>query len=652
MVRHYLLLVGMVWCASIACGAEAPKLQGYALGSPQPSPDVLRVGAGGLVTLKAAGLDATGHQDDGSFAGMETDALNFTFVARVAKGVAGGRNPKYGIAVREGLAKNARVVSVRYDGWEGNRCIQWFMRYHVVGSTHHGSQRCFLDGADKRFDKTEGMWLKLVRRYPYVDVFASDDGKAWRQLAYKPVLRQPKVWVGLHAVAGGAPADASATFDNISFTADSGDVSVETPQTYKEYAPTGKYTIWFAKLNAGTAASPAYTTAYVVVPHGMDPARMRALLWTPGSKELLLADGNSLPFASGPAGTPEAGMRFPPDMKEREGPYVTDKLTPEHAMLAHYGILRMGSLAPMYHEAVKRVAELSKVPQIANLPFLSTGASGAGGGASAVARKFAPFAVATSPTLIGTAGIEEVDKHHNIPFLFIVGSRDGGHLAQIKQAAPVCRARHALWGSAPMWMVYHHPHKQKALMYPYFVDVTAMRVPADHDFAKGPAKLNELKEEDGYLGLIDTWETSFPQAVPFKQYKGDPANAVWLPNARVARAWQAFVSFNPRTVIHFPMFEGHNCIGQAQPYGWHNSHMAAKEPFEIVASGPVGEGLKVEFYSDLQPLRVLKQPDKANPYRLTVEGLAPGLHVLYAITTVDGRQEISRPVTVMFHARM
>lgn len=287
---------------------------------------------------------------------------------------------------------------------------------------------------------------------------------------------------------------------------------------------------------------------------------------------------------------------------------------------------------------------------LANLPFVSTAASAAGGSASVAARKFPDLAVACCPTLIGAAGIEEVEKHKDIPFLHIVGSKDGVHLKHVTEAAPVERENRALWGSAPMWLVYHHTHKQQALMMPYFIDCLRLRVPDGHDYTKGPAKLNTLNEEDGYLGLIDTWETNDPRAVPFREYKGDPANGVWLPTARTARAWQAFVSYNPRTVIQFPTFEGHNTIGQPQPNGWHNSHLAAGEPFEIAASGPTGPGVTVEFFADLEPLKIARR-DKANPYRVRADGLPPGVHVLYAVTTADGKAEISRPVTVMFHPK-
>ena len=78
--------------------------------------------------------------------------------------------------------------------------------------------------------------------------------------------------------------------------------------------------------------------------------------------------------------------------------------------------------------------------------------------------------------------------------------------------------------------------------------------------------------------------------------------------------------------------------------------MAAGQEWELVASGPTGTQVKVEYFAGLQPLRVVKTYDD-NPYRVRLEGLEPGLHAIYAITTVDGVQEISRPVTVFFAPR-
>jgi hypothetical protein len=645
-------LVLLSFAASARGGT--PELRGFVLGKgDSPAPNVLEAKSGGRLSVSGTGRRASAHLDEGGFAGFSTEELNFTFVARMKGAVGGGKGARFGLAVQAGLAGNDKAVSLMYDAAEARRCVQWFMRYHVVANTHQGSRRCFIEGHDLRFDQPDGLWLKLVRRYPYVELSASKDGKSWEKMPYLPVLSQAKVWVGLQVTAGGDGKEPlTATFDNVSFAIDPGDArSIDTPATFKEHAPDGKkYTIYFAKVNTGTTAKPAFATSYVIVPDGMDAKKMRCLLWTPGSKEIATVGGGTLAFRSGKKDTPEAGLRLPADFDQDEGVYHTDKLDPVHAMLEHHGILRMGTLHFSYQESLERLAKISGIPQLAHLPFVATGASAAGGRASTAARKLPELAVACAPTLIGAAGIEEVDKYAQVPFLHIVGSKDGVHLRQVVEAAAVEREKHALWGAAPMWWVYHHTHKQMALMDPYFADCVARRVPSGHDFSTGPAKLNALKEEDGYLGLIDSWETNYPQAVPFKDYQGDRSKTVWLPTSRVARAWQSFVSYDPRTVIHFPTFEGNNTIGQPQPNGWRNSHLAADEPFEMVASGPTGEAVKVRFYADLEPLKVARQ-DRSQPYRLTAAGLPPGLHVLYAITTIGGTVEISRPVTVMFHRR-
>jgi hypothetical protein len=102
-------------------------------------------------------------------------------------------------------------------------------------------------------------------------------------------------------------------------------------------------------------------------------------------------------------------------------------------------------------------------------------------------------------------------------------------------------------------------------------------------------------------------------------------------------------------VIQFPSFGGDAGIGQVLPKEWHTSILAADEPFEIAASGAQGKDVKVTFYADLEPLKTKAQGN--NPYRVSAEGLPPGLHVLYAVTSIDRQEEISRPVTVMFHRR-
>lgn len=640
-------------------GNDLPKLTAVFLKQPDESAAKLVVDKqNGTLVVTGAGGETSGHMDDGTFVGFETGALNFTFIGRIAEAGTIVPGTRIGIVARDGVAPNAKSVSLRLEGTLDAARVQWRMRYHVVANTHQGSKRAFIDGTVPDINALEksGLWLKMVRRYPYIDLATSKDGQTWETIPYRSMLQAGKIWVGVQVVGGGdAKTPITATFDHLSFTVDKGPgASSDTPAAFQEYtSPPRKDKIVFAKVNLGTDAKPAYGTAFAIIPEGLAAKAIRAYWWTPGNKEITLADGTSMPFRrDGPKSA--GGLRLPADFEKDEGIYYTDKLSPIHAHLAHHGIIRLGTLHDAFDDSVKRLAEVSGIPELKNLPFVSTGASATGGRASMVARKYPDRAVASSPTLLGAAGVEEVAKYPHLPFLHIVGSKDGPHLQQIIDAAAPERAAHALWGSAPMWLVYHHTHKQRALMEPFFIECLRLRLPANHDFAAGPAKLKTLKEEDGYLGFIETWESNFPKVVAFREFKGDIKKTVWLPTPLVARTWQAFVSYDPKTIIQFPMFEGDGGTGHPLPNGWRQSIMTADEPFEIAASGPLSSGsrgkdVKVTFYADLEPLKAKTHGD--NPYRVTAAGLPPGLHVIYAITNVDGQEEISRPVTVMFHSR-
>ena len=70
-------------------------------------------------------------------------------------------------------------------------------------------------------------------------------------------------------------------------------------------------------------------------------------------------------------------------------------------------------------------------------------------------------------------------------------------------------------------------------------------------------------------------------------------------------------------------------------------------PFEVLASGPLGDGLEVAYYAGATRLKQVG----GSAYRPVLEGLPPGLHALYAVTTVGGAREVSRPVLIFFGKR-
>jgi len=641
-----LLLTAFSLSAFSAANAASPKLIPVVLAGPGVVQQPGRQQEESYV-LTGAGRDSSDCQHEGSFAYVETSASNFTFIARIAKVPSGTADPQYGISVRAGLDGTEKCLNLRYDGRESYRCFRWLMRHHRTPSSHDGSGRAYLYGYQREMTAAAGGWLKIVRRYPNVYGYLSTDGEIWKELGadYLKVILPQKVYVGPIVTAGGdGKRPVSVTYDSISFTVDPVDENTESFDHYKEYLPkTPTYRMYLTKVEREKGEGESFS-AFLLMPKKMNPRDIRAILYSSGSKELVV-DGEAFPWDKG-----EGQLRKPQMMNSWEGTLDIEGIRPFNQMLAHYGIVRIGgAFRPEdYQIAVEALAKQSGIKHLPDVPLVVTGASAAGGAAARTAALYPDKTVASAPVIIGMAGSQTEDPAVlATPQLHVFGSRDGGHLKDAVATIPGNRQKHALWAAAPMWRVYHRQHKANALIYPYFLELIEMRIPSDADYTKGPVTLKRLSENTGWFGLVDTWETHFPQAVPVGTYRGNSKSLVWLPNEKTARLWQAFVSENPKTIIHFPMFEGHNWYGGPQPHGWRNSYLAANEPFELVASGPLGEDLSVEYYDGLTPLKVLAGQD----YRVTLEGLSPGLHSIYAITTVGGKKEISRPVTIIFQER-
>ena len=602
----------------------------------------------GKFVLTGGGRDASDACFEGAFAGVETVASNFTFVGRVAKAPSDSPDPQYGVMMRAGLEGPEKQLNLRYDGRAAHQGWRWLMKYHVTPSSHDGSSRAYQYSYDKSVTATQGVWLKIVRRYPFVHLFTSLDGTKWDEFGadYLKVMLPQKVWVGPQLTGGAdGKTPVSITFDNLSFTIDSDNKTAPSADVWQEYHPPLKpWVAYFAKVETGNARGPY--TAYLQMPQGMKPKDIRAFVWTTGCKEMIINNGEALPWEH------REGLRRPADMKQWEGAYKMPVTRPFNQILAHYRFVRLGGAFPIenYPQAIKRLTEITGIKHLPNIPFCATGASAAGGASAKAANLYHEHCVAAAPKLIGMAGAKTAD--HSVlktPHLHVFGSKDGGHLKDAESRLPQLHAQEAFWGPTPMWRVYHRQHKSYAIVFPYFIETLRLRVPIDADYSRGAPKLKTLDFKSGWYGVGNSWYSNNPQVVPVREYQGKAKDLAWLPNELTATIWRAFVSQNPKTVIHFPRFEGHNNYGHPNPHGWQNSFLAANEPFEMVASGPLSKDLKVEYYAGLTKLKVIKE--HSTPYRVTLKAPAPGLHALYAVTEWSGQREISRPVTIMFQKR-
>ena len=70
-------------------------------------------------------------------------------------------------------------------------------------------------------------------------------------------------------------------------------------------------------------------------------------------------------------------------------------------ILAHYGLVRLGGAFPVEHypQAIERLARVSGIKFLPNIPFCATGASAAGGASARAANLFHERCAAAAPTL-------------------------------------------------------------------------------------------------------------------------------------------------------------------------------------------------------------------------------------------------------------
>ncbi len=573
------------------------------------------------VTVKAIGRESYVGRDEGAFVGFETDEPAFVFTARVAGTTDLPANAKVGIAIREGLRGTDRCVNLRYDGYELNRCVQWFARLKIRPGQAGGSHACFRDGLIKEAKELEGLWFRLERAHPFIRMSWSEDGKVWNEVPHQAALLNAKVWVGLQVTAGIHGGAGSVTFDSISF-----EIGKRKAASFEGVKlPKREWDMHVVRVEHPAKGS---FNPFLLMPKGMKPEDVKGVVLSSGSKEVQL-DAGALEFESGPK-TVKGKLRKPKGMADFEGGVYTYTDGNYHGvLLEQMGVIRLGGAWPpeVFPLAVKALEEKTGVP-LSRLPIFPTGASFAGGYSAKFAHLYPDQITAAAPTLLGLTGFGWQNPAYKVPHLHIIGEKDGGHLKDILRGNARLREQKARWGGAVMWTLGHRHSEADALIYPWFFSFLG----------------NDPAYEDGWYGDLTTWKTSAPVIQPVAEFKGDNAEMTWLPSEKLARIWQAFVSFKPHVMIQYPTFDGY------APFMGPNKQtctvLKAEEPFPIVASGPLADDLKLELWNGDQLVDGVLSEEE-NPYALTHPGLPEGMHTLILKVEIKDRTVISKPVMVL-----
>lgn len=607
----------------------------------------------GSWAVTGKGREAYWDSDDGTFAGIRTDAPNFILTARIAAVEGETPNPKFGLALRNTLAGNARTASLRYDGYEENECLQWFARFESLGDMTAGGRQCFNAGLLRDWSEKTGLWLRIVRRYPFVRFEASRDGQEWTELPVNTVLLDQELWAGLQVTAGGSGnKPVTVTFDHVDFRVDAsaGNDLTAKKLGYGRQPEPLDYRMYLVRVDAGAGELSYPHTAFIVKPDSLAWKDVRAAVVSAGSKEITFREGGGLEYHS-----EGEGLRRPVDMDGWEGVYDLPPLPAMWDAWGHYGVVRVGgvSAGQDYAKVLEKLAGMTGTPHIEYLAGMPTGHSFAGGRSYQFAASQPERTIAAAPVIIGIAGEMGNERTRQVPMMHFWGSIDGSHFPGSMPKLKPLRKADAKWASAPMFGLAHFSYNSDALIYPFFLEMLERRMPADWDGRSLP-ELRKLQHSEGWIGILDgagKYEApQNPKIMPAKEYTGGAEYPVWLPNGELAHYWRHFVAAQTSVRLAFPTYNHSSGFSKKSGFASPKDVTArpAGEPTRIVASGPLGDDVTVRYYVDAEPLKPeWTHPD--NPYHLVAPALPAGLHVFTMEVRKGDMVYLSRPVTIMFH---
>ncbi len=288
-----------------------------------------------------------------------------------------------------------------------------------------------------------------------------------------------------------------------------------------------------------------------------------------------------------------------------------------------------GTLAPAMVEFGKATGH----PELANAPFLFVGMSAGGGMSSRLTEMYPDRTIAAAPVCLEVGPRDAASR--NVPMLTVFGERDGKQLERLLTKLPVERAEQAQWALGVQWGRRHEFGQANNLIFPFFDAVVEKQYPPELSPVDGPVSLRRLKPADGaWLGHCDRWSESPPPVVVAAFFDGDPSLTAWLPDADVARTWQAFVAKEKPLRIVEPAG-----LGDGQPFAVHEAGKTIK--VRVATRGNV-EPKSIAVYDGAVKLTDVSDGSA------TFSGLEPGIHALHLRgETAEGEVLLSRPHTIV-----
>jgi dienelactone hydrolase len=291
-------------------------------------------------------------------------------------------------------------------------------------------------------------------------------------------------------------------------------------------------------LLATLAAPAAAATFDVSMPSGANFDKAEFRLWIPEGAARVRALAILVPGSNGD-GRPQVDEPFWQEFATKHqaalvGVRLTDKQH-DQMFLENYVDVSKGS-GQAFLDALASLAKQSNHPEIATAPFLLWGMS-AGGEFNYEMTAWKPERVIAFVVNKGNVYYTALapPAARSVPGLLFTGEKDlEFRVNTIVGLFAVNRRASALWALTQEPGIGHAVGRSKDLAGMFFDEMLAARLPASG------SELRPLAEKDGFFGDVKTGEFQ-----PVAEAKAPTAPVAWLPDLRIARAWQAVVTGKP-----------------------------------------------------------------------------------------------------------
>jgi len=339
----------------------------------------------------------------------------------------------------------------------------------------------------------------------------------------------------------------------------------------------------------------------------------------------------------------------------------------EHAPLKK----RHAIFESVVREGLERLGGRTGHPEINHAPLVTEGFSRYSGSAPAIMTLFPDRALGYMNGHSGGGGGDDFTNKH-VPSMGMQCEWEnifsGGDKEQLLDSWWK-REPGSLGMMAIHWRAYHNPNAAPDLGIIFVDELIKARIPADWDPKQGPAKLNPVDHDAGWLGSHKGWNTPtadiFKQndqnahIAPVAQFQGDPTRASWLLSERMAWAWRAFSSRFPKVSLVEPGYPSVGYYSNPSPpaVGHREAGVRAGRPFTVTVQAHTEDVTQVELFIDTRSV------GEAGPWEggqaalgSSRDALAsaqvpidtPGVHALMArYTTASGEVGWSRPIPLV-----